>query len=154
VSGNSKYDQYVLGDESALNDAEIRGMELFFSDQSKCSNCHTAPLFTDGGYHNVGLYNEYPDIGREAITLDPQDNGKFMTPSLRNIALSPPYMHDGSMQTLEEVVAHFNSGGMLHPVKDEQLIPLNLTEQEQSDLVSFLLSLSDEEFVTNPDHQP
>lgn len=154
VSGNSSYDQYLEGNEQALNDSEIRGMELFFSSRTNCSSCHSGPFFTDGGYHNVGLYKLYQDIGREGITLDPSDNGKFMTPSLRNIAHTAPYMHDGSIATLEEVIEHFDQGGTPHPIKDPQIEPLQLNEQEKLDLVNFLGSLSDADFLVNPDHRP
>jgi cytochrome c peroxidase len=150
LSGNSRYDQFMNGNVSALNDSEKRGKDLFFSTQTKCSECHTGFDFTDYNFKNIGLYEAYADTGRERITLNPSDKGKFKTPSLRNAEVTAPYMHDGSIATLEEVVEHFNSGGKNHPNKDPLMQPLNLTTQKKQDLVSFLKSLTDESFLNNP----
>lgn len=152
ISGNSRYDQFeYLGDANALSEAEKRGKTLFFSAATQCSTCHTPPLFTTLEYANIGLYTTYADSGRARLTTLPQDNGKFRIPTLRNVALTAPYMHNGSMSTLAEVVAHFNSGGVAHPNKSDLIQPLNLSAEEQADLVAFLVALTDEAFVANTD---
>ena len=150
ISGNSAYDQFLNGNENALSPQQKRGKELFFSSNTNCSNCHGDFNFTYYQFENNGLYEQYADIGRERFTHDPADNALFKTPSLRNVALTPPYMHDGSLASLEEVVAHYNSGGKAHPNKSPLIRPLNLTTQQQQDLIAFLESLTDYSFVTNP----
>lgn len=154
ISGNSRYDQYINGDTQALNSSEKRGMDLFFSERTSCGSCHGGFLLKDQDYHNIGLSEEYEDIGRELISLDPMDRGKFKTPSLRNVAVTAPYMHDGSMSSLMEVVEHFNSGGANHPIKDFRIRELDLNEQEKLDLVNFMEALTDDEFLANPEHRP
>jgi cytochrome c peroxidase len=154
ISGNSRYDQYINGDTQALNSSEIRGMDLFFSERTSCGSCHGGFLLKDQDYHNIGLSEEYEDIGRELVSLDPMDRGKFKTPSLRNIAVTAPYMHDGSMNSLMEVVEHFNNGGADHPIKDPRIRELNLSEQEKLDLVNFMGALTDDEFLVNPEFKP
>jgi cytochrome c peroxidase len=152
ISANSRFDQYEYqGISNALSAQEIRGKELFFSQQTKCSNCHEAPLFTNYEFENIGLYLNYSDSGRARISHLSQDNGKFKVPTLRNIELTAPYMHNGSMQSLEEVVGHFNVGGVVHPNQSDEVQPLNLTSPEKEDLVAFLKSLTDQSFVSNPD---
>lgn len=154
ISGDSRFDKYFYrGDESVLSASEIRGMDLFFSESTGCSNCHSGFLFTDQGFQNIGLYSEYADPGRMRLTGDPADAGKFKVPSLRNIALTAPYMHNGTLNTLLEVVEHFNNGGAGHQNQNEWVQPLNLNEQERLDLVSFLETLTDEKFVNNPEFQ-
>lgn len=153
ISGNSRYDQYEYqGNTSALTEQEIRGMNLFES--LNCRNCHSGFNFTDYSFRNNGLYEVYADSGRTRITLDPADRGKFKVASLRNVALTAPYMHDGSLQTLEEVIDHYNSGGSNHPNKDTSIVPLHLTNQNKQDLVAFLNSLTDESFVSNQSFLP
>ena len=155
VSGNSRYDQYQYqGNAQALTEQEKRGLDLFNSERTQCSGCHSGFNFTDYEFHNVGLYITYADTGRMRITLDPADHGKFKTPSLRNIALTAPYMHNGSIATLEEVIEHFNSGGVGHRAQDDRIKPLNLTATEKSDLLAFLQALTDEEFINNPAFEP
>lgn len=155
ISGNSRFDQYYYqGKSSALNDSEIRGMNLFFSNKTNCSTCHSGFNFTNYEFKNIGLYEIYADSGRTRISLNPADRGKFKTPTLRNIAVTAPYMHDGSLNTLEEVVEHFNSGGKNHENKDALVKPLNLTSTEKTDLVNFLKALTDEEFLKNPFFKP
>ena len=152
ISGSSRFDRYEYqGDATALSEAEVRGRQLFFSSRTDCSACHTPPLFTTFDHTNIGLYAAYADSGRARITLLPSDNGKFRIPGLRNIALTAPYMHNGSMASLQQVVAHFNTGGVAHANKDARIRPLGLSAQEQSDLVAFLQALTDEAFVTDPD---
>ncbi len=155
LSGNSRFDQYYYqGKTDVLNDSEIRGMELFFSDETNCSSCHSGFLFTDQSFANIGLYTNYADEGRARLTATPGDIGKFKVPSLRNIAVTAPYMHNGSMETLAEVIEHFNSGGAGHENQHELVKPLGLTEMEKADLVAFLESFTDEAFLTNMQHQP
>jgi cytochrome c peroxidase len=150
ISGNSRYDQFEYqGDANALSEAEKRGLDLFFSAETNCSQCHTPPLFTTLEYANIGLYTTYADSGRARLTTLPEDRGKFRIPTLRNVALTAPYMHNGSKSTLAEVVAHFNSGGVAHPNKSNLIQPLNLSAEEQADLVAFLGALTDEGFVAN-----
>lgn len=151
ISGNSRFDQYYYqGKTSALNASEKRGMDLFFSNKTNCSTCHSGFNFTNYEFKNIGLYDVYVDSGRTRITLNPNDRGKFKTPTLRNIAVTAPYMHDGTMSTLEEVVEHFNSGGKNHVNKDALIKPLNLTATEKTDLVNFLKALTDDDFLNNP----
>lgn len=150
LSGNSPYDQYIQNDKEALNDQEIRGMNLFFSDHTQCSSCHSDFNFTNYAFQNNGLYNEYEDVGRFRLTNDSNDIALFKTPSIRNIALTAPYMHDGSIQTLEEVVEHYNAGGKNHKHQDKRVKQLHLTKTEQNDLVQFLKSLTDHTFIKNP----
>lgn len=143
IGGSSRYDRYLLGDGQAIDAAEKRGAQVFYG-AGGCAACHTGHLFTDGGFHNTGLDDGGMDTGRERITLHPADQGKFKTPGLRNIALTAPYMHDGSLATLEEVAAYFNAGGGPHTNKDPAMVPLGLTQQQQEDLVAFLRALTDE----------
>lgn len=152
ISGNSRFDHYTYqGMETALSEQELRGKTLFFSDGTKCATCHQPPLFTNYAYENIGLYLNYADSGRARISHLPEDRGRFKVPTLRNIELTAPYMHDGSMQSLEQVVVHFNSGGVGHPNQSADILPLNLTAQQQADLVAFLRTLTDQQFLTEPD---
>lgn len=152
ISGSSRFDRYEYQDDgTALSEAEVRGRELFFSNRTECSTCHTPPLFTTFDYANIGLYATYADSGRARISHMATDNGKFRIPSLRNIGLTAPYMHNGSMASLQQVVQHFNSGGVTHANRDARIRPLSLTSQEQNDLVAFLQALTDEAFVTDPE---
>lgn len=150
ISGNSAYDQYTFqGNKSALNDSEIRGMNLFFSSKTNCSSCHSGFNFTNYSFENNGLYEQYSDIGRMRVSGDPADESLFKVPSLRNVGVTPPYMHDGSVQTLEEVIEHYDQGGLNHPHKSNLIQPLNLTNQEKTDLIAFLHSLTDHSFIKN-----
>lgn len=150
VSGNSPYDKYIRGDTNALTEQQKRGMKLFFSERTRCSVCHSGFLFTDLQFHNTGLKIHYFDFGREYITKNYADRGKFLTPSLRNVEVSAPYMHDGTFSTLEEVIENYNLGGKPFFNKDTLIKPLNLTPQEKLDLVNFLKALTDWEFLNNP----
>jgi cytochrome c peroxidase len=124
-------------------------MNLFFSEKTNCSNCHSDFNFSNYTFENNGLYEEYEDVGRFRLTGEESDIALFKTPSLRNIELTAPYMHDGSMNSLEEVIDHYNSGGRIHPHKNQLIQPLHLTEFEKTDLVHFLKSLTDETFINN-----
>ncbi|MBX3101485.1 MAG: cytochrome-c peroxidase [Bacteroidetes bacterium] len=148
VSAGSRYDDYRrTGNADFLSDAELRGMALFFSERGECFHCHNGELFRDGDFHNTGIHPDNPDPGLAAFTGRAQDQGKFHTPSLRNLRFTAPYMHDGSFATLQEVIEHYNKGGLPNPNRSIQIKPLNLTPQEKQDLVAFLLALSDEEFI-------
>jgi cytochrome c peroxidase len=147
ISGNSPFDKYRNGDKSALNAQEIRGMNLFFSDKVNCAKCHTGLHFTDYKYHNTATSTHYFDKGRWFVTNDDKDRGKFRTSTLRNVALTYPYFHDGVYRTLEQVVDNYNKGGNLFINRDTLMRPLNLTFYEKADLVAFLKSLTDSIFM-------
>lgn len=153
VSATSKYDLYLQG-EAMLTEEEMLGMELFNSDELQCASCHSSALFTDYEYHNIGLYLEYADPGRERISLDQNDWGKFKTPSLRNVAFTAPYMHNGSLNTLEEVIDFFAGGGESHPNKDQRIQGFEINQTEKDALIAFLNCLSDESLRHNPAFYP
>lgn len=153
ISADSKYDQYVRG-KAQLTESEYRGMELFYSEDGDCFHCHGTALFTDNLFHNTGL-DAIPEEGRYAITQNPKDMGAFKTPTLRNIALTPPYMHDGRFATLEEVI-DFYSEGLEYSIYVDPLMKqvhsggVNFNEQEKADLLAFLHTLTDSTFISNP----
>jgi cytochrome c peroxidase len=154
LSGNSPYDQYTAqGCREALTYSQERGMELFFSTKTNCFRCHGGFNFTGYAFENNGLYLEYADMGRMRFTNDSADLAKFKVPSLRNVAHTAPYMHDGSIASLSEVIEHYNRGGVAHPNKSPLVKPLHLKESEKEDLLQFLLSLSDEQFLKDPRFQ-
>ncbi|MBV6406308.1 MAG: Cytochrome c551 peroxidase [Flavobacteriales bacterium] len=145
ISGWSRFDRYLYaGDTAALTASEERGWALFSGPVTGCTGCHGGFDLSDHSYRNVGQYLTYTDPGRARISLDPADEGKFKVPTLRNIALTAPYMHDGAMATLEEVVDHFASGGLPHPNRDPLMTPFTLTASERADLLAFLHALTDE----------
>jgi cytochrome c peroxidase len=139
LSGDAPFDRYEAGDEVALSEAANRGMDVFFN-EAQCSACHAGPNFTDGGFHNIGLGmdDDEPDHGRFAISSLKGDTGSFKTPTLREIARTAPYMHDGRLATLEEVVDYYDKGGVPNPYLDEEIKQLSLTDQQKADLVTFL----------------
>jgi cytochrome c peroxidase len=145
LSGNAPYDRYEAGDKSAMTEAQVRGMKVFF-DKAQCDRCHLGFNFTDGSYENIGIGMDkpMPDLGRYNVTKREQDKGAFKTPTLREIEHTAPYMHDGSLKTLEEVVEHYDKGGIKNPYLNERMAPLKLTAQDKADLVSFLKALSGE----------
>lgn len=148
LSGNAPYDQYKAGKQDALSESALRGMKLFFG-KARCSACHAGPNFTDNAFHNIGLPGE--DEGRVSISKLAGDKGAFKTPTLRDIARTGPYMHDGSMKTLEEVVEHYNKGGVPNDFLDEEIFPLKLSDQDKADLVTFMKEgLASTEY---PDHK-
>lgn len=151
ISGESKYDQSLRFSTGVfLTESEQEGEELFFSDALHCSSCHSGFNFTNNGFENNGLYSDYSsDEGRERITNNPGDEGKFKVPTLRNIALTAPYMHDGSLNTLEEVIEHYMSGGSDHINKSELIQPFVLSESEKVALIDFLNTLTDNDFISN-----
>ncbi len=145
LSGNSPYDRYENGDKNALTPAQKRGYDVFFK-KAACDSCHLGFNFTDGSYENIGIGMDKasPDLGRYMVTKREDEKGAFKTPTLRDIARTAPYMHDGSLKTLEEVVEHYNKGGIKNPWLDERMKPLNLSPQEKKDLVEFMKALSGE----------
>jgi cytochrome c peroxidase len=154
LSGNSAFDRYQFGgDKTAMSPAAIRGLELFRDKQkTNCVTCHTIDekyaLFTDGKYHNLGVgmndEGELKDLGRYDISKVETDKGAFRTPTLRNVALTGPYMHDGSKKTLREVVDFYVSGGNSNPYRDKEIRELKLKETERQDLVAFMEALTGE----------
>ncbi len=181
VSYDAPYDRYLQGDENALDSSAIRGMDLFFSERLECFHCHGGFNFTDStthanavvdrvGYHNTGLYNidgngSYPldNTGLYDMTGVRRDMGKFKAPSLRNIEVTAPYMHDGGIATLLDVIAHYERGGRLtasgeyvgdgrqNPFKSQFVRGFELNADERSDLVAFLLALTDQSVLNNED---
>jgi cytochrome c peroxidase len=154
MSGDGRYDRHLQKQKGQLNPQELRGMELFFSPQTHCSECHSGVFFTDMDYHNIGLAEVYADEGLARASHRDEDVGRFKTPTLRNIQLTGPYMHDGSMLSLEQVIAFYNAGGASHRNKDARIVPLGLNTQQQADLVAFLTTLTDWNFVQNKDLLP
>jgi cytochrome c peroxidase len=139
VSGAAPFDQFKAGDTTALSEQAQRGMDVFFN-RAQCSACHAGPNFTDGGFHNigVGMDDEQPDHGRFAISNLRGDTGSFKTPTLREIARTAPYMHDGRFATLLEVVDYYDRGGTPNSYQDEEIRPLRLTNEQKADLIVFL----------------
>ncbi|QDT39825.1 cytochrome c peroxidase [Stratiformator vulcanicus] len=135
IAGNSPYDRYETGDESALSAAAVRGKKLFFG-KAHCSACHVGEHLTDFAFHNIGTSSG--DVGRFAVSGLLGDKGAFKTPTLRDVDRTSPYMHDGSLKTLEEVIRHYDKGGNPNPRQDEEIFPLHLSESEQQDLLAFL----------------
>lgn len=154
LSGDAPIDRYAAGDQSALSAEAKRGRNLFFG-KANCTACHAGPNFTDHAFHNIGIgwnaeTKSFADVGREEQSKLVGDRGAFKTPTLREIAKTAPYMHDGSLKTLEDVVVHYDRGGTANPWLDEELFPLKLTAQEQADLVTFMVEgLSSESY---PNH--
>jgi cytochrome c peroxidase len=146
VSNDSPFDRWLSGDKQAMTPQQVRGFRLF-SDRNKanCIACHQAPNFTDNGFHNLGLasYDQpNPDMGRFAIKPLPSMRGAFKTPTLRDIALTAPYFHDGSAKSLLETVEHYNRGGVATKDKSQEMKVLNLTRQEMEDMVAFMQALT------------
>lgn len=147
ISGNSKYDQFVNGDSAALNEIEKKGMDLFFSPRTSCSSCHSGFYFSNLDFIDNGTLSEHEDQGRKRVTGLDSDMGKFRVQSLRNVELTAPYMHDGGLESLEEVIEHYNSGGKQSANKDQRIRPLGLEESEKKAIIAFLKSLTDWEFI-------
>jgi cytochrome c peroxidase len=178
VSFDSPYDRFKRGDEHAISDDARRGEELFFSERLECAHCHGSVFFTDNvqhvrlkfpeiAFHNTGLYNldgngAYPadNHGIREVTLDPDDEGKFRTPTLRNVAVTAPYMHDGSLANLADVIRrHYAvkgfaaaTGSSPSPLRDSLIAGFEISDAEVDSLVAFLASLTDDRFLTDPRH--
>ena len=160
ISGNSKWDKWYRG-EVSLTEQELRGWDLFnvdrtdFSAGADCFHCHTAPHFTDFTFHNNGLDSDenFSDLGLYETTGSDVDKAKFKTPTLRNIEVTGPYMHDGRFSTLEEVIEHYNSGGhassTVSPLMKNIGDGLLLSPEDKQALIAFLRTLTDEEFLNN-----
>ena len=169
VSVNSRYDQYLAG-TAVLTASEERGRALFFSEQAQCASCHSGPTFSDQyadvtttivrtPFHNTGLYNidgkgAYPEPNRGILELSGKaaDMGAFRTQSLRNVAVTAPYMHDGSIPTLAAVLEHYATHGQLSPLKDPRIDRIRLDKQDKADLIAFLETLTDNALLTSPRH--
>jgi cytochrome c peroxidase len=147
ISGGSAYDRFMNGDTSALSASAKNGLALFNSSKTNCSKCHSGINFTDNDYHSTGLTANYTDVGREDVTNNSADNGKFRTPSLRNAALTPPYMHDGSFSNFLAVINNYNVGGRQNAAQDTLIHPLYLVPEDFNDLIAFLNSLTDTNFT-------
>ncbi len=180
VSFNTPFDRFEQGDASALSESAHRGRRLFFSEELECFHCHggyhlsdstidRSMTFINRPFHNTGLFNiggtgDYPsdNTGLFELTGDPSDMGKFRAPSLRNIALTAPYMHDGSVATLDEVLDIYAAGGRVitegpnagdgrqNPFKDSFVNGFEMSPQDKQDVLAFLESLTDQDFITNP----
>ena len=144
-SGNAPFDRYNEGDKQAMSESQIRGMDVFFN-KAACDSCHIGFNFTDGSYENIGIGMDQPkpDLGRFVVSNREEDKGAFKTPTLREVEHHAPYMHDGSIKTLADVVEHYNKGGIKNPYLNQRIKPLNLTDQDKKDLVDFLKALSGE----------
>lgn len=146
IFGNSPFDRYMQGDTNAMSESAIRGMELF-NGKAECIICHNGPNFTDNKFHNIGVPADGPikeDLGRYNVTKKDSDKGAFRTPTLRNIAETAPYMHNGFFPTLFEAVQFYNGGGGRTENKSPDIHALNLTPQEVKDLIEFLKALTGE----------
>jgi cytochrome c peroxidase len=180
LSFDSPYDRYTRGEPSGMSDSAFRGRDLFFSETLQCFHCHGSFDFSDAvvhakstfvevEFHNTGLYNlggvgDYPpdNTGVFAITSIPTDMGRFRAPTLRNVGVTAPYMHDGSVATLEDALDHYAAGGRTiasgpyagdgskNPFKDDLIGGFQLTAQDKSDVIEFLKSLTDETFLHDP----
>ena len=181
VSFDAPYDRYLRGDPAAMTESQLRGMDLFFSERLECFHCHGGFNFTDSsshentlvesvGFHNNGLYNientgAYPqkNTGLYELTGNRRDMGRFKAPTLRNIGLTAPYMHDGSLESLDDVIEHYRNGGRTvatgphagdgsrNPYKSVFVREFELSDSEKDDLLAFLQSLTDESVIENPD---
>ena len=139
--GDSPADRYLEGDTLALSPAARRGQSLFIG-SAGCSACHFGPTLSDGQFHNTGVGYGGADVGRFTVTGAEADRGRFRTPTLRDVARTAPYMHDGSLTTLEQVVAFYNRGGNPNPHLDSDIQPRLLTASDEADLVEFLKALT------------
>jgi hypothetical protein len=148
ISAGAPLDRYLKGDAAAMTPAAVRGMKLF-TGRARCVKCHSGPQLTDAGFHNIGLPGD--DLGRFEIVPIAISKRAFKTPSLRDVALTAPYFHDGSAATLEDVVAHYNKGGTLKDNLDADITPLALAAGEQQDLVEFMKALTG---VVGPEQSP
>lgn len=156
LSGDSPFDRYKAGDKNALSESARKGFLLFKSDKVNCITCHKGNNFTDELFHNsgVGMDMEKPDLGRFEETKNDTDYGRFKTPTLRDIARTSPYMHNGSLRSLREVVDFYDKGGIENENLSVHIKPLNLTEEEKENLVEFLRSLTGENPLSVGKNQP
>jgi cytochrome c peroxidase len=150
-SGDSPWDRHEAGDRRAVSADAVAGYQLF-TGKARCVVCHYPPIYTDSLFHNTGLEHGKPlrDPGRFNVTKEPKDTGAFKTPTLRSVAISGPYFHDGSAATLEEAVRYMASGGKPDPNKDALLLPADLTDAEIAQLLAFLRALTSDEPLVKP----
>lgn len=152
-TSDTEFDAWMNDKPNKMSDAAIRGREIFLSDRAKCFDCHFSPDFTGDEFKNIGLYDEmkYKDVGRFEVSKNQDDLGKFKVPGLRNVAVTSPYMHDGSFATLKDVIEYYSDPFKFVPnpinMDTTLLKPLNFTIQEKSDLEAFLRSLTDRRFT-------
>jgi cytochrome c peroxidase len=148
VSGRSRADQQQLTEQ------EERGRSLFMSARTGCTSCHGGVLYTSHAFTNNGALETYTDVGRYRLTNVESDRFMFKVPSLRNVGITAPYMNNGTIATLREVIDRYNRGGMGHPATDARIVPLGLRDDECNDLEAFLRSLTDEQFINDPRFRP
>jgi cytochrome c peroxidase len=157
ISANSKFDNFLLG-KTILTPEELNGFNIFMDEtKGDCFHCHGSdknPLWTDNTFHNNGLDQTFADLGLGAVSGDPADNGKFKTPSLRNLAFTAPYMHDGRFETLDAVINHYSEGLKNSSTIDPLMKKVNqggvqLSATDKANLKAFLLTLSDYDFINN-----
>ena len=144
LAGDSPYDRYLFGKPDALSARELAGLRLFRG-KANCSACHSGSMFSDEQFHNTGIAwrdGRWLDEGRAIVTEQQADRGKFKTPTLREVVRTAPYMHDGSLATLEDVVNFYANGGRKNPYLDSELHPLKLTDDDKDALAAFLRSLT------------
>jgi len=149
LSMNAPFDQYLAGNKKAMSKDQLAGWRIF-SEDLYCIKCHPAPYFTTYEAANNGLYATYEgktDQGRFRIHHDSSDIGTFKVPSLRNLPLTYPYMHDGSLQTIAAVLAHYQKGGAGHPLQDQQIVAFNLSSKEKQQLTAFFNALVDTSYL-------
>jgi cytochrome c peroxidase len=152
VSADSKYDRYIKGDPKALTSLELDGLQLF---RQHCESCHQEPLFTDLNYRNNGAQRSITDLGRETVTERMQDRAKFKVPSLRNIEVTSPYMHNARFETLQQVLDHYSDGVTEQLTIDPKVFAdgkpvIALTSEEKEKIIAFLKTLTDPGFLSNP----
>ena len=143
-SGDSPFDRYIYGERTALSEQARRGLRIFRG-KGNCTACHIGPTFSDEDFHNTGVAwrnGKFLDDGRYQVTKLEKDRGKFKTPTLREIARTAPYMHDGSLTALKNVVNFYSDGGRENPYRDEEIRSLKLTTREKKELLAFLKSLT------------
>lgn len=152
---DTPYDRYLAGDEHAMSESAVRGLEVFRK-QGRCAGCHTEPLLTDNQFYNlgVGMDAKDPDMGRFAVTKLTSNIGRFKTPTLRDVSKTAPYMHDGSIKTLEEVIEIYDKGGTPNPQLSDQVRKLKLSDQEKKDLLQFMVEGLTSEAVTPVAYTP
>lgn len=154
-SGNAPYDRWAYGREVKAMSAEAqRGSEIFFF-RGRCASCHAGFNFSDGLFHNLGVgwnaqSSTFADVGRLAVSHEPSDLGRFKTPGLRDVEKHPPYMHDGSLATLRDVVEFYNRGGNANPGLSKRIVPLGLSSEDKDALVTFLRMLNGEGYEDRP----
>jgi len=154
VSGSSAYDRHLRGDDSDFGPQRKRGEALFLSEKAECFHCHPSGSLSNEGYFNNGSYTAGGDTGRQQVTGRVGDLGKFKVPGLRNIAATAPYMHDGSLRTLEAVIEQYDAGGRGDPSTDPLIKPMALTSDEKADLLEFLHSFTDDALLQDARFAP